>query len=317
MDWLAHWRQIAADGDPLTLVFPEGTDRRVIAASRRLTDDGLARVLLLGDESDVSDAAGDISLDRIVIASPATSENESRYARRYREVRPKANERVAERATRKPLLHAGLMVACGDADAMIAGASATTARVIEAASMTVGLAAGNNTPSSCFVMDVPQLESRTHVPLVFADCAVNVEPDAAQLADIAIASADTCADLLAHEPIVAMLSFSTHGSARHSRVDLVREAVARVRSKRPDIEIDGELQADAALVPRIAKDKIRDESSVAGRANVLIFPNLEAGNIAYKLTQHLARARVYGPFLQGFAGQVSDLSSLAAQAWRR
>lgn len=208
----------------------------------------------------------------------------------------------------KPLFHGGMMVACGDAHAMVAGAASATATVIQAGTLTVGLAPGIGTVSSYFLMIVPDFCGEKDKPFVYADCAVNIDPSAEQLADIALASAQSAATLLPDTPRVALLSYSTHGSADGLSAEKVRAALRLVRSRRPDLLIDGELQADAAVVPRVAAKKVKEAADVAGRANVLIFPDLDAGNIAYKLTQYMANATAIGPFLQGFAKPMADLS---------
>jgi phosphate acetyltransferase len=291
------------------VVLPEAGDSRVIAAARRLQDAGIAQPILIGKTEEVAAAANEanVQVDDLEQVDATQDSRLEAYANAYVERRG-VKEGIARRMVRKPLFFGGMMVAQGDADAMVAGVAHATATVIQAGALTIGLSPGITTPSSFFLMVLPNFQGTKDRPFIFADCAVTIDPNSDQLADIAQASHASAAKLLPETPRVAMLSFSTKGSAAHELIDKVTAAMGKVKERDASILIDGEFQFDSAVVPAVAAKKVKTESPVAGQANVLIFPDLNAGNIGYKLTQYMAGAQAIGPFLQGFAKPISDLS---------
>ena len=301
----------AAKANQKRIVLPEGDEERTLIASQKITEEQLAKVILVGNEDNIRSKAKDlnVNLAGVEVIDPNKSDRLEFYVKEFYELRKNKGMTLekSEMIVRDPLYFATMMVKVDEADGLVSGAIHTTGDLLRPGLQIIKTAPGVSVVSSFFIMMVPNSKYGEEGMLLFADCAVNPNPTAEQLASIAIATADTAKNLCKVTPKVAMLSFSTMGSADHALVSKVREATEIAKELRPDLDIDGELQLDAAIVSKVAEQKAPN-SKVAGKANVLVFPDLQAGNIGYKLVQRFANADAIGPVCQGFAKPINDLS---------
>jgi phosphate acetyltransferase len=294
------------------MALPE-TDDRILQAARKAKDLGIIEPVLLGDPEELRERAAGlgINFDDIEIINYPDEALFQQVAEAYVAVKDDFSVKGIVRKMKDRVSAAMILLVAGRVDCVMAGISHSTAEVVLAGQMFVGTQPGINTISSMGVMDIPGWQGSEGHLLAFSDSAVNAEPDASELADIAITTADTMHRLFDWEPRVALLSFSTKGSTEHPQVDKVRSALEIARKRRPELKIDGEFQLDAAIIPEIAARKVKEPSDVAGKANIVIYPNLSAGNIGVKLVQIFGNANAYGPMLQGFAKSIGDFSRSA------
>ena len=295
-----------------TIVMPETNDKRTLIAAAHILEEGIANVIMIGKEEKIMDGAGwlEVNLNGVTVIDPETTDKLEDYVQLLYETRKTKGmtQDMARDILKKDYLTFGVvMVKANDADGMVAGACHATAEVLRPSLQILKTAPGVKLVSGFFILDVPNCEAGESGTFLFADCGLNQDPTAEELADIAETSAVSFNHLVGKKPVIAMLSHSTKGSAKHRLVDKVVEATKIAHEKYPHLDLDGELQLDAAIVPGVAKSKAPG-SPIEGKANVLIFPNLDAGNIGYELVQRLAKAEAYGPMLQGIAKPVNDLS---------
>ena len=301
-----------AKQDKQTIVLPESKDKRTLIAAAKVLEEGTADLIMVGKEEKIMDGAGwlEVDLTGLKVVDPDTDPKFDHYAETLFELRKHkgmTKEKAEEILRTDYITYGVMMVKEKDADGLVAGACHATADTLRPALQILKTAPGTELVSGFFIMDVPNCEYGANGTFLFADCGLNQDPNSEELAAIADSSAKSFRALVGEKPVIAMLSHSTKGSAKHALVDKVVKAVEIAHEKYPQLDLDGELQLDAALVPEVAKSKAKG-STVAGHANVLIFPNLDCGNIGYKLVQRLAKAEAYGPVTQGIAKPVNDLS---------
>lgn len=302
-----------AKAAPQRVAFPEATDEKILLAARQAADQGICVPVLLGVPADIEAAAKEygVSLEGISVVNSFEEEALEQLIAKYTAEYPRNSAKTMKRKSKDPIYTALMMQAVGQVDVMFAGATHSTGEVIMAGQMVVGLQEGVSTVSSVGIFNIPGFEGSEGQLLGFGDSAVCTDPDADQLASIAIAACDTVHSLVGWEPRCAMLSYSTCGSGEGPLVDKVVEAVRIANGRRPDLAIDGEFQFDSAINPKVAAKKVKKESKVAGKANIIIWPDLNVGNIGVKLVQQFTHADAYGPMLQGFAKIVCDCSRSA------
>ena len=294
-----------------TIVLPEATDQRILEAAQIVKNDGYAKVILIGNEDEVKKIANDkkIDIEGIKIVDPSKSEKKEEYANKLYELRKAKGmtEEQAQQLVLDPVYFGMMMVKLNEADGLVSGAAHSTSDTLRPALQILKTAPGTKLVSAFFVMVVPNCEYGSNGTFIFADSGLNEEPDSEKLSEIAISSSKSFEQLVGDQAKVAMLSYSTYGSAHSASTEKVVEATKLVKEKAPELTVDGELQLDAAIIPEVAEFKAKG-SPLKGQANVLVFPDLGAGNIGYKLVQRLAKAEAYGPLCQGIAKPVNDLS---------